>query len=173
MLSFSLWMPARGRCVAAAAYRVGAAWCLLAALLALWDVQGRWIEPGRAAVVWFKLWLFWAAWALLPWLLGWLLELRQAVGLRGRYLLGLVVLVVAAWGALVEPRLLVVRTHPLALPAGSPPLRLALVADLLWACLCGLGSWSVWSMCSMPKRSMPWWWPVTGLMTHYWMCKPP
>lgn len=130
MLSFSLWMPARGRCVAAAAYRVGAAWCLLAALLALWDVQGRWIEPGRAAVVWFKLWLFWAAWALLPWLLGWLLELRQAVGLRGRYLLGLVVLVVAAWGALVEPRLLVVRTHPLALPAGSPPLRLALVADL-------------------------------------------
>lgn len=121
MLLPSLLTPRCQCTIAGVAYRVGAWWCLLAALLALWDAQGRWTEPGRAVVVWFKLWLFWASWALLPWLLGcW----------RGRHGLGLVVLIVAAWGALVEPRLLVVRTHALALPAGSPPLRLALVADV-------------------------------------------
>lgn len=126
----SLFISTRSGSVLGAAYRLGAWWCLLAALLAGWDLQGRWTEPGRVVVVWFKLWIFWASWALLPWLLGMLIGLHRSAGRRWQHGLGLVVLAVAAWGALVEPRLLVVRTHPLALPAGSPSLRLALVADL-------------------------------------------
>lgn len=112
-------------------YGLGGLWCLLAAVLAYWDMQGRWIEAGRAVLVWFKLWLFWAAWALLPWLLAALLGLRAGpTRQRCWHGLGALSLMVAVWGALVEPRLLVQYTHRLALPAGHPPLRLALVADL-------------------------------------------
>ncbi|MDD2608782.1 MAG: metallophosphoesterase [Giesbergeria sp.] len=115
-------------------YHLGLGWCLLAAPLALWDMQGRWAEPERGMVVAFKLWLFWAAWALLPWLLALWPKLRQgatSTGQRWLHCSGLVVLAVAAWAALLEPRLLALHTHRLAvLPAGATPLRLALVSDI-------------------------------------------
>lgn len=128
--SFSFFALIRWRSVAQTAYRCGGWWCFLAILLALWDAQGRWVEPDRALVVWFKLWLFWAAWALLPWLLAMFIGGCLGVGQRWVHFLGCFVLAIAAGGALLEPRLLVLRSHSLALPAGQPALRLALVADL-------------------------------------------
>ncbi len=105
----------------------GALWLLLAAALALWDAQGRWLPPGHSHVTVLKLFIYWGSWATLPWGAQALLQLARR---RWRWLPWALGLALVAYSGLIEPRRLQVQHHVVPVPAGAPPLRVALVADL-------------------------------------------
>lgn len=127
---------------------LGVAWLLLSLPLAWWDLQGRLLIEGRGGISLFKLWIFWGTWATLPLLLDAAMQLLQAPRSRAQRwanALWAAGLLLVAYSGLLEPRLLHVRTHRIALqsnetvanvgPNASPnvaaqPLRLALVADI-------------------------------------------
>ncbi len=109
-------------------------WLMVAgsAVLAWFDLQGRWRVAGSDLLTWFKLWIYWGSWTTLPLLASALWRIAQLQPWRSRIKRALWagLLALVAYSGLLEPRLLLVREHAIHMPAGTPPLRIALVGDL-------------------------------------------
>lgn len=113
---------------------IGWGWVLLSLPVAWWDMQGRWLVPGREWISLIKLWIYWGTWAVLPLLI----EIGAQLWRKPRFWAawlwaGLLLLV--AYSGLVEPRLLQVHTHHIRVQQAAhavpvQPLRIALVSDI-------------------------------------------
>lgn len=113
---------------------VGWFWVLASLPVAWLDMQDRWLVPGREWVSLVKLWIYWASWAVLPLLLHIGMRLWQKNRSPASWLWAALLMLVA-YSGLIEPRLLQIRTHHIAVqqwPHAAPvqPLRIALVADI-------------------------------------------
>ena len=113
---------------------LGCLWVVLSLPLAWWDLQGRWLVPGREVVSLIKLWIYWGTWAVLPLLLhaGARLWRKPLDGMRWLWAL---LLMLVAYSGLIEPRLLQVHAHHIRVQQAAhavpvQPLRIALVADI-------------------------------------------
>ena len=124
----------RSRLVARLGLGLGCLWLVLSLPLAWWDLQGRWLVPGREMVSLIKLWIYWGTWAVLPLLLHAGMRLWRKP-LDGAGWLWALLLMLVAYSGLIEPRILQVRAHHIRLQHGAGavaarPLRIALVADI-------------------------------------------
>ncbi len=111
------------------------AWSVASLGITAWDWQDRWTTPGREALLFLRLWLFWLS-AALPLALAAVVALGlscTAWSARILCLLLAVGLAAGSWARLVEPELLRVRETVLhGAPAPAEPVRIALVADVHW-----------------------------------------
>lgn len=104
-------------------------WLVVAAVASVWELGQRWITPGRAGLAFVQIFMWWGRWALLPALVALGISLATTKRRRWWRVLLAAVLVLGAWGSLIEPAVIVQRDER-AVVADAPRLRVAIVSDL-------------------------------------------
>jgi uncharacterized protein len=116
------------------------AWVLLSLLVTSIDWQDRWHTPGAELRYFFKLWLYWLQWGLIPLAMALIQVLRIALRSRAMLrsfmtLMYLIPTLLAIWAGHIEPHLLAIRHQELNLKSGganAKSIKIAVVSDLHW-----------------------------------------